>query len=265
MQECGVEPFEVPTENYHILPPEEYKNQTNGHIATTICEKQGIFFNAKYFRNNPVNFGLTTIHETLHLKAHTAFEVDEAVESPDIDLYRAGVSSYSASKNKVRHEHFGGLHEAIVATQEKKMFPAFMELPILSEEKEWIDTDRAKDIRKKISKKEKMPENEILWVYKGDEENWEGAYYYRQRLVLNYICQEIQKEFSEQFQSTDEVFKEFLKAHFTGHLLTIAKLIEKTFGEGSFRSLGNMSADRNSGALFLESFKKMRTKLLENK
>jgi len=54
------------------------------------------------------------------------------------------------------------------------------------------------------------------------------------------------------------VYKVFLKAHFTGRLLPIGRLIEKTFGEGSFRLLGNMDTDDESGALHLESLEKAR-------
>jgi len=56
-----------------------------------------------------------------------------------------------------------------------------------------------------------------------------------------------------------------LKTHFTGRLLPVARLVEGTFGEGSFRLLGNMTTEKQSGILHLESFKKLRAKQIKLK
>ena len=78
--------------------------------------------------------------------------------------------------------------------------------------------------------------------------------------MLEYVCSEIQKQFPDKYQSIEEVFKEFLKANFTGQLLGIARLVEQTFGEGSFRLLGNMTEDKSSAVLYLDSLRKARIK-----
>jgi hypothetical protein len=48
-----------------------------------------------------------------------------------------------------------------------------------------------------------------------------------------------------------------LNAHFTGRLLEIGRLVEKTFGKESFRILGNMDTDGKSAVLCFETLKKM--------
>ena len=58
--------------------------------------------------------------------------------------------------------------------------------------------------------------------------------------------------------NADEVFQEFSNAQFNGRLMTIARLVEGTFGKGSFRILGNMDTDSNSATLCLETLKKLR-------
>ena len=88
--------------------------------------------------------------------------------------------------------------------------------------------------------------------------DWESVSYFSQRQVLEYVCGEIQKEFPNQYDNADDVFKEFLKSHFNGRLLPVARLVEKTFGEGSFRLLGNMGTDRKSGISHLELLRKAR-------
>jgi len=56
-----------------------------------------------------------------------------------------------------------------------------------------------------------------------------------------------------------------LKAHFTGNLLTIKKLVEKTFGKRSFLVLGNMTNDHESGVLHLETLKVFRRDQIRQK
>src|SRR3989338_4959424 len=48
-----------------------------------------------------------------------------------------------------------------------------------------------------------------------------------------------------EFDSYEDVFKLFSQAMFKGHLLPIARLIEKTFGKGSFRTIGQKTKDES--------------------
>jgi hypothetical protein len=160
------------------------------------------------------------------------------------------------------HEHFAGLHEGIVAETEKKLLGRLIDCPELATEKEWLLSDEGKELRKKIATEKEIPDDDIVWVGKNGEDDWEAVYYPQQRSVLRYVCDEIQKEFSDEYQNSEEVYKVFLRAHFTGQLLPLARLVEKTFGEGSFRLLGNMETSNKSGVLHLESLKKARARQL---
>jgi len=78
MQEAGIEPYNVPEKNFHTIPPELYKKVADEDgTATTFYTTQGVLFDARYFRDNPVNFGTVALHEMLHLKAHFSMEVEE--------------------------------------------------------------------------------------------------------------------------------------------------------------------------------------------
>ena len=61
----------------------------------------------------------------------------------------------------------------------------------------------------------------------------------RFNLLLEEICKK-----NPEFSSTDQVFDIFAKAVMTGKLLKVARLIEKTFGMGSFREIGEGNFDR---------------------
>ncbi len=261
MQELGLESYNIPVNNFHIFPPETYNKATAGGRAATFFKKQGAIFNAEIFRDNPVLFGSVVLHEILHLKAHFSIEVqEEEKEEISVTPYRQGVSVNALQKHGCHgkyHQHFTGLHEAIVAEAQKRLTEKLINQPELSEEKKWLTSIEAKEKKKKISKEKNISEDDIIWVNKEDDK-WEAIAYLRARNVLNYVCSEIQKQFPDKYESMDDVYMIFLKAHFTGQLMPIARLVEKTFGKGSFRLLGNMDDNSESGVLHLESFKKLR-------
>ncbi|MER3406810.1 MAG: hypothetical protein C4278_00005 [Patescibacteria group bacterium] len=269
MKEAGVEPYDIPPENYHILPPELYKRLASDlYVAQASRTKQRILFNAEYFRDNPVYFGAVVFHETLHLKTPLCIKVNKKDNKTERTLYRVSVCIYHLERypfyNK-SHIHFCGLEEAIISKAEKNFLPRLLELPELVKEKEWLMSKEAKKLKKKLAKKEGIPEEDIIWVGKKREDGWIALFYRPQIEVLNYVCSEIQQEFSGQFQTADDVFKLFLKAHFTGNLLTIKRLVEKTFGKRSFLVLGNMTTDHESGVLHLETLKVFRRDQISQK
>lgn len=264
MEEAGIESYDIPSENYHIIPPELFNKISRPTAnATTSYVEQGIVFNAKDFRNNPVFFGSVALHEALHLKAHLTMQVEEKDGGVKRTPYRKGVSVSALQRHGHHgkyHEHFAGLHEAIVAETQKRYTGKLLDLPELKKEKEWLTSDAAAEARKKLAEKKEIPEDEIIWIGERDKDDYRLHAYLAQREVLNYVYSEIQKEFPDQFKNIDDIHRVFLKAHFTGQLLPIARLVEKTFGEGSFRLLGNMDTDQASGVLHLESLRKARAR-----
>jgi hypothetical protein len=73
------------------------------------------------------------------------------------------------------------------------------------------------------------------------EQNGEviGYYpYFEERKKLNALIDDIFQRNKGSFKSREDIFYMFAKAVMTGELLPIARLIEKTYGKGSFRKLG---------------------------
>jgi len=267
MREAGREPYSVPFENFHIVPPKPYKELfANDTVAASFCVQQGIIFNDAQFRDNPLYFGISAFHELLHLKGHLSVQVEEEKDTLKVrgSLYRHGVTAYSsqqANRKNQFHFHFSGLHEAIVSEAEKEFFPKLLNLPELALEKRRLASEKAKALKKKIATQNGIPEEDIIWV---DEEgrDYETFSYPAHRRTLKYVCEEIQKQYPDKFKTSNEVYKLFLNAHFTGQLLPIARLMEKTFGENSFRLLGNMGTSNESAILHLESLQKARSRYL---
>ncbi|MFZ2049243.1 MAG: hypothetical protein WAV25_03035, partial [Minisyncoccia bacterium] len=177
MQEAGVEPYDIPVENFHIIPPELYKKVADKNSAASAFNmQQGIIFNAEYFRDNPVYFCDNAIHEILHLKAHFSVEVEEENGEVKKTPYREGVSVRAIQKdgfNGRYHMHFNGLHEAIVSETEKRFLSKLLDVPVLAKEREWLESDEAKELKKKLSDKKKIPEDDIVWIGNKGENDWE--------------------------------------------------------------------------------------------
>lgn len=269
MQEAGVNPYNIPLENFHLIPSEKYQNATSSesHGAATFYYKQAILFNAERFKDELLLFGVVAFHEVLHLKSHFSVEAEEGDDWIAKSRYREGVSVISSQKAEERgevHSHFVGLHEAIVSSQTKKTIPAILNQMCLKKEKEWLESEKARKIKRRISKIKNIPEDDIYWVSR-DAEDYEGSDYLGQRRVLNYVCTEIQKQFPDDYETVEDVFNEFLRAQLTGRLIGIGQLVENTFGKGGFRILGDMREDKESPVLCMESLRKARSRKLKPK
>lgn len=261
MERYGREPYRIPNENYHLIDSKKYQENFNPSTnATTSFETQGIFFKESENRN-PLFFGRNAFHETLQLAAPLKFETLEY----ESKIYRQGISILTLEKDEKKygvHEHFRGLQEAIVSRSEKKFAEKLIQHPLLRKQRLWLASEEFKTLRKEKSLEHNIGEEEIFWISKNGGKV-DTVSYPKHQKVLTYVCQEIQKEFSYKYQDFEKVFEEFQKAHFTGKLFKIAKLTEKTFGEGSFRSLGDMDETEQSAGRKLEEFEKL--KRLRNK
>lgn len=270
MAEAGMEPHEIPIENFHIVQPELFEKVRTSKTSHAVANyrKQGVVFDDSYFKDYPLIFGVVAFHETLHLKSHYSIEVEDSGSSFVQTGYRNGVSAESSQKKFFEgnfHEHFVGLHEAIVAEAERRFAQKLIERPEFEKEKEWMSSSEVLETINKIAKLRGLTPDDIIWIGRKEENKLVTASYRTQREVLNYVCSEIQKQFPDQYQEVDDVYEVFLNAHFTGRLLQIARLVEGTFGEGSFRLLGNMGVEMESGVLHLESLKKARLKQTKEK
>lgn len=274
MEEAGIAPYDIPERNFHIVPADLFKeidpDYQPENVATTLVLRQGSFFDADFFKENPAYFGSIAFHEMMHLKGNLTVEVQPKKDQEDSythSEYRGGIGVRALQQKGMHgkyYQHFQGLDEAIVSLQEKKYIEKLFTFPELEEERTWMSSPEVAAIKKSVSEKRGTPEGDIVWVTKDGKEA-DGLAYAKQREILGYIAEEIQKEYPEKYSSDDDVMKEFLKAHFSGHLLTIGKLVDKTFGEGSFRILGVMENSGQSAIKMYEVFRRARLRALKKK
>jgi hypothetical protein len=66
--------------------------------------------------------------------------------------------------------------------------------------------------------------------------------YETERHVLNTIIDKIYKKKKSSFKDREDVFDVFVKSMMTGNIIPIGKLIDSTFGKGTFRRLGELDS-----------------------
>ena len=187
------------------------------------------------------------VHELLHLNAFTSLSAREKprhdrppiTEVDGTKLYprRIGFGVFSADQTK---RYFRDIDEAIIeelsARFDAQYFP---NIPGLAEEIEKRAQMRtrvgagAEEIAAVITAKEESG----LW--KTSIENWR---YGKERRELWKLIREIYEAHPIRLRSHEEVFKVFAKATLTGRLLDLARLVDATYGKGSFRRLGEKTA-----------------------
>jgi hypothetical protein len=282
LEKCGIEPFDIPQKNIHIIPPEVYRkaDSVEGATAVTNPLQQLSLLDASQYRSSPLATASTILHEMTHLKGFMSFDVEEFTpkdfsekQNDDEPKYRKSprrvglviYSSYRKADEGRFYESFIGLNEAVISEIEQRYrtrVAAASSSPEVKDELVWLDSsEEAIKLKEKIAQEKKLPVGNIFWVSK-DGKSWRTKSYPNQRKVLDYITQEIGLD---ENQTKDEVLDLFIKAHFTGKVLTIAKLIEKTFGENSFFVLGGMSENIQSARRTLDYLKKQRRIVTQKK
>lgn len=249
LEELGFQPFNVPERNIHIIPESLYKKieSDTEKVGITFQDKQLIILNAEALKH-PFDRVLAILHEIVHLKNYLAIEAYEDT----YNLYRRGwqIIPFRKKSEKIGlFVVFNGLNEAIVSEITKRYFPQLIcGNKFLKDEYQWETSKEAQKLKEKISNANKIEVDEIVWVSKeGDECNFFP--YYEQRKVLNYLVDVLYEDNTDQFASREEVMKLFFKVHFNGKLLSVARLIRKSFGDDAFRIIGMMDDGKNSPKL----------------
>jgi hypothetical protein len=158
------------------------------------------------------------------------------------------------------HVHFAGLNEAVTAQAEKIYFNKLLDNPLFADERKKLYSEESVAFKKELFEDYGMTEDEILYVNIDKKREYLRIGYSKQRTVLEYVCREIAHD---RGISEEEVFNEFVKSQFNGHLVELGNLVEKSFGKGSFRRLGDMPKSSDYGTETLEALRKMRVQILK--
>lgn len=180
------------------------------------------------------------LHELLHFESFTAMQqpmgshTDKA-SSAAVSFIprRIGFSIFDETHSR---RFFRDLDEAMIEILAARFDDQYFDrIPALAP-----DLERRRSLRNMV---EQAPQ-EIAAVFSRQEGDgrWETVIekwrFKEQRERLNALLGEIYTRNKSRFTSEEQVFAMFARAVFTGRLLEIARIVEHTFGPGSFRELG---------------------------
>ncbi len=198
---------DFPLENIHLLKEDGVKTYTKKRFK--IGSHSTVMGHIVIDRRGDIETAITTFHELWHaLASYSAIQVKS---DGYVSWYRSGLAMNSRNG---KDQWFGAVDEGLVGLATKKFFeekvknnPLFKEeLEALKQEGKSVDTTR---------------QGEVVEFFK--------------------LVKSLYEKNKETFSSEDEVVTLFQKAQVSGNILSVARLIEKTFGKGMFRKLGELS------------------------
>ena len=280
----GLQPFDMPEENFHVLPPDKYVELGGSAdtYASTNIRMQAVLARATEFRLSPILAAGDVLHEIVHIKGAFIEEAHNTKESDEVNIrskdakkqkikggpYRVGFEVFGTyvkaeRENKSVPNSFEGLNEAVVAEIEKRFLPRVLEgAPGIEEEIDRLNSPGVWEAKAEVATRAKRDISEIYWI----SENGEDARlfsYYHQRQVLYFLVNCIAEDNPD--MSKDEIMDMFFEGEFTGHLIEIVRKIKQAFGDDAFRFIGTMTKEDNSARLTLDYLKKKRRLLLKRR
>ncbi len=249
LQRYGLKPLDVYLENVHIIKKDKWwrNSQVGGYYK--------MYDQAVFMVEQPANIVLfeKMIHELIHLKSYNAIQVVQGTEK-SIGDYRMGME---VTSRDARRWYFKLLNEAVTEKLTMAIFSQSMNNLLFAD-------DLAKTVLNKENYKKKIAEEtgkEFIFndnvYYVGQERNtwpqqvgrkiglvkgkqeviFDSHGYSRERELLDILIDRIMQHHHE-YSDKSEVFDIFVKAVLQGDIRPLARVIESTFGKGTFRRFG---------------------------
>ena len=263
-QRYGLENFNIPPENIHVITEEAWPRKERS-VAFYNSMLQGIVA-----REQPAKivFMKKIFHEMLHVKSYGAAQITTG-ENPELDEYRLGLTVRTRDGKNI---YFVNLNEAITEEMTMMFGEKFFDNPLFAKE-----TKQTRDVitrypRAVAGSGVPLFDDDTFYAEVDGKKSWgeavgrlfgarekpqkittEGFTYQSERKILNTLIDKILERNPEKFQDREEVFEVFAKGMMTGNVLPVGRLIEKTFGNGTLRRIGELDQDMQAQEEFVNS------------
>ncbi len=248
----GLPKFDVPPQNIHIFG-ENLKIETGEIGGGFSPSRQRIILREG---KSHLSFADYAAHEMIHFKSFGALQIpDDDSEEQHIDFsYRGG---FSATDREGKIEFFYLIDEALTEELAKIIIEKQKRTrnPLFVREIENTEAVMRTNQGKMGSDNEPFAED-LIWAHflgtknsDGSPQAYEERYDYRRpRKALSKIIDKLLQKNQHLFQNRPEILEMFFQGKITGNIMPLGRLIEKTFGKGTFRRIGEASSRKNKTA-----------------
>ncbi|TAK95620.1 hypothetical protein EPO05_03615 [Patescibacteria group bacterium] len=246
-REYGLGNFDIPSQNIHIINKEDWPNDKEGAFFTPMLQTIGAV-------EQPSRLVLmkNIIHEMLHFKSYGALQFVHGDEAR-VDQYRGGLTVHTRDGENV---YFTDLDEAVTEELTRQLLKQVAGDSLLVQEIK--ETQRV------------MRENPDAITGTGELLFGEETYYAeidnqsevittesftrtKERAILNTLMNKILEFNGQEFKDREAVFAVFVKAMLTGNILPLGRLIDMTFGGGTFKQIGELDKNIEKQRQYVES------------
>lgn len=260
LSQYSIEAIEIPSENVHVLDKTKFTEPELKKFQEQVGTEYGFYSGLeqsmvimKDYEESKLSFIQTLVHEMLHLQGFYSYQ-KSSPETADITLRKMNElasmnirrSGFSIGTANGKRLLFHKLNESVIT-----------ELAIRFEKNHmtrWPELEGELKIRdeivRQIADREHISTEEVGQTIAGIKGSESTGYkyvtytYHEERKRFNFLIDELYNRNKDSFESREQVFILFATATLTGRLLSIARLIEKTFGKGSFKMLGEASSNK---------------------
>ncbi len=251
--------FSIPPRNIHVLDGKDQTDDTA--LGMYRARWQSVFVRSQ---QNKLTFFWTVFHEMLHFKSYYAVQAPVQKHGPSLEDYRMGFTAHSRD---IRNTYFYNLNEAITEELTRRFAKNFLNQEVLK--MAYIESQRRIAKINENAKRDGRPalSDDVYTVLAaGDQDSTSQPtredemairkthfHYEKDRAALNQLCKKLSQRCPKDFPHPEVAFDAFAKAMFDGKLLPLGRVIDKTFGVGAFRRIGETGNDTKELKKIIES------------
>jgi len=262
-QKYGLESFDISPDNIHVVTEETWPREKS--VAFYNSMLQGVAL-----REQPAKivFMKKVFHEMLHFKSYNALQVTSG-ENPELNKYRAGLTIHTRDGKRM---YFMNLNEAIIEEMTKEFATKLFDDSLFTKEVKQTKDIIARYPRAVTSSGEPLFDEDTFYAEIDSKKSWgeavgrlfgmkekskkiitESFTYQSERRTLDTLIDRVFEKNPNKFQDRKEVFEVFAKGMMTGDILPMGRLIERTFGNGTLRRIGELDQDIQAQEEFVNS------------
>jgi len=256
----GLGDFEVPASNFHVIREEDWPEGHRG-AAFYDSECQAIVLREQ---EADIVFFKKIVHEMVHFKSYNAVQVTSAA-NPEVKEYRVGIVIHARDGYA---QYFNNLNEAVTEEITKEIL-ANVEHPLLQGNVAQTEKVRSQYPHATDPSGKPFFDDDTFYVRLADETTLkdravrvfgnersralagEGFGYRRERDILRQLIQKLFRR-NPQFKDESEIHDLFRMGMMTGDILPLGRLIDRTFGKGTLRRIGELDLDIDAQEKFIK-------------